>query len=138
MRVRELMTPKMETASPSTTLQEAALKMRNLNIGALPVWENGQLVGMITDRDICCRAVAEGLDPTMTLVQEVMSRDVAFCFSDDHISDAVDLMVRKHVRRLAVVNRSNTPAGILSVDDLAKYSRQLAGEVIDLTRPGHG
>ena len=137
MLVNEIMTPKMETASPSATIKEAACKMRDLNIGALPVWENGQLIGMLTDRDICCRGVAEGLDSATTLVREVMSRDVAFCFGDDKVPDAIGQMERKHIRRLAVVNHDNTPAGVLSVDDVAKYSRGLAGEVIDLARPGH-
>ncbi|OGA48313.1 MAG: hypothetical protein A3G24_22365 [Betaproteobacteria bacterium RIFCSPLOWO2_12_FULL_62_13] len=78
-----------------------------------------------------------GLDPAATLVREVMSRDVAFCFSDDNVPDAIGQMERKHIRRLAVVNHDKTPAGVLSVDDVAKYSRGLAGEVIDLARPGH-
>lgn len=136
MLVNEIMTPKMETASPSTTIKEAARKMRDLNIGALPVWEDGKLIGMVTDRDICCRGVAAGLDAA-TLVREVMSRDVAFCFSDDKVPDAIEQMERKHIRRLAVVNRNKTPAGMLSVDDVAKYSRGLAGAVIDVVRPGH-
>jgi CBS domain-containing protein len=136
MLVKEIMTPKMETASSSLTLKEAARRMRDLKIGALPVWDNGQLVGMVTDRDICCRGVADGLDPTTTPIREVMSRDIAFCFSDDKVPDAVQQMEHKHIRRLAVVNRDKTLAGLLSVDDLAKYSRQLAGEVIDSTRPG--
>lgn len=137
MLVKEIMTPKMETASPSATVKEAARKMRDLNIGALPVWENGKLIGIVTDRDICCRGVAEGLDSATTLVREVMSPDAAFCFTDDNVPDAIGQMERKHIRRLAVVNRNQTPAGVLSVDDVARYSRQLAGEVIDLARPGH-
>jgi CBS domain-containing protein len=111
--------------------------MRDLNIGALPIWEGGQLIGMVTDRDICCRAVADGLDPTTTRVREVMSREVAFCFSDDQLPDAIQQMEHKHIRRLAVINRDKTLAGMLSVDDLARYSRHVAGEVIDLARPGH-
>jgi CBS domain-containing protein len=137
MLVKEIMTPKMETASSGLTLKEAARRMRDLKIGALPVWDDGQLVGMVTDRDICCRGVADGLDPATTPIREVMSRDIAFCFSDDKVPDAVQQMEHKHIRRLAVVNRDKSLAGLLSVDDLAKYSRQLAGEVIDSTRPGH-
>jgi CBS domain-containing protein len=137
MLVKEIMTPKMETVSPSLTLREAAHKMRDLNIGALPIWENGQLIGMVTDRDICCRGVADNLDPATTTVREVMSRDVAFCFSDDSVPDAAQQMERKHVRRLAVINRDKSPAGLLSVDDVARYSRHLAGEVIDWARPSH-
>lgn len=137
MLVKEIMTPRMETASPSLTLKEAARRMRDLKIGALPVWDDGQLVGMVTDRDICCRGVAEGLDPATTPIRAVMTRDIAVCFSDDKVPDAVQQMEHKHIRRLAVINRDKSLAGLLSVDDLAKYSRQLAGEVIDSTRPTH-
>ncbi len=136
MLVKEIMTPKMETASPSLTLKEAARKMRDLKIGALPIWEDGQLIGMVTDRDICCRGVAEGLDPATTPVRAVLSRDIAFCFSDDTVSDAIQQMEHRHMRRLAVINRDKTLAGMLSVDDVAKYSRHLAGEIIDSARPG--
>jgi CBS domain-containing protein len=138
MLVKEIMTPKMETVSPSLTLRDAARKMRDLNIGALPIWEDGRLIGMVTDRDICCRGVADGFDPATAAVREVMSRDVAFCFSDDKVPDAAQQMERKHIRRLAVLNHDNSLAGLLSVDDVARYSRHLAGEVIDWARPaGH-
>jgi CBS domain-containing protein len=119
------------------SLQEAAHTMRDVNIGSLPVWENGQLLGMITDRDICCRAVADGRDITKTTVREIMSRNVACCFSDDDIADAAQVMERKHLRRLAVLNRDRTMAGFLSVDDLAHYSHQLAGYVLDSARAMH-
>lgn len=137
MLVKEIMTPRMETGDPGLTLKEAARKMRDLDIGALPISDNGKLIGMVTDRDICCRAVADGLDPSTTTLRAVMSRDIACCFSDDTIPDAIQQMEHKHIRRLAVLNRDQTLAGMLSVDDLAKYSRQVAGEVIDQARPGH-
>jgi CBS domain-containing protein len=137
MLVKEIMTPKMETAGPNLTLQDAARKMRDLNIGALPISEDGRLIGMVTDRDICCRGVADGLDPATTPLRAVMSRQIACCFSDDTIPDAILQMEHKHIRRLAVVNRDQTFAGMLSVDDLARYSRHVAGEVIDQARPGH-
>jgi len=111
--------------------------MRDLNIGSLPVAENGKLIGIITDRDICCRGVADGFDPARTEVREVMSRDLAFCFSYDTVNDAVRQMEQRHIRRLAVLNSDKSIAGFLSVDDLAHYSRQLAGEVLDSARPAH-
>lgn len=137
MLVKEVMTPGVDSIAPGQSLQEAAHKMRDINIGSLPVWENGQLLGMITDRDICCRAVAEGRDVVRTTVGEIMSRNVACCFSDDDIADAAQLMEGKHLRRLAVLNRDRTMAGFLSVDDLAHYSHQLAGYVLDSARATH-
>jgi CBS domain-containing protein len=135
MLVREIMTPKMESIEPSATLREAARKMRDLNLGSLPVSEDGKLIGMITDRDICCRGVADDFDPLRTGVREIMSRDVLFCFSDDTVTAAVRQMENRHIRRLAVLNHDKSIAGFLSVDDLAHYSRQLAGEVLDSARP---
>ena len=135
MLVKEIMTHRLEYILPTATLREAAGKMRDLNIGSLPVAENGKLIGMITDRDICCRGVGDGYDPVRTEVREIMSRDVAFCFSYDTVNDAVRQMGQLHIRRLAVLNSDKTIAGMLSVDDLAHYSRQLAGEVLDSTRP---
>lgn len=135
MLVREIMTPRMESILPSATLREAALKMRDLNLGSLPVSEDGKLIGMITDRDICCRGVADGFDPVRTTVREIMSREVSFCFSDDSVTAAVRQMESRHIRRLAVLNHDKSVAGFLSVDDLAHYSRQLAGEVLDSVRP---
>lgn len=137
MLVKEIMTPSMDAVGPDLTLKETARKMREVNVGSLPVWEKGELLGMITDRDICCRAVAEGRDPSRTTVREVMSRDVASCFSDDDIADAAQLMERKHIRRLAVLNHDRTMAGFLSVDDLAHHSHKLAGYVLDAARATH-
>jgi CBS domain-containing protein len=136
MLVKEIMTPKMEMISASLTLQEAARRMRDLNIGSLPVAENGKLVGFVTDRDICCRGMADALAPNAS-VREVMSRDIAFCFSDDNVNQAAQQMERRHIRRLAVLNRDKSVAGFLSVDDLAHYSWQLAGEVLDHARAAH-
>ena len=135
MLVREIMRSKLESILPSASLRDAAQKMRDLNFGSLPVAEDGKLLGMITDRDICCRGVADGFDPATTDVREIMSRDISFCFSDDSVTDAVRQMESRHIRRLAVLNHDKTVAGFLSVDDLAHYSRQLAGEVLDTVRP---
>jgi CBS domain-containing protein len=127
----------MDAVGPELSLQEAARRMRDINIGSLPVVEKGQLLGMITDRDICCRAVAEGRHAARTTVREIMSQDVTTCFSDDDVADAAQLMERKHIRRLAVLNHDRSMAGFLSVDDLAHHSHQLAGYVLDAARATH-
>ncbi len=131
MLVRDIMTQKLQSISPKTTLRDAARKMRDLKIGSLPVVENGSLIGMITDRDICCRGVADDFDPARAEVRQVMSHDVAFCFSYDTVNDAVRQMEQRHVQRLAVLNSDKSIAGFLSVDDIARFSRQMAGEVLD-------
>jgi len=135
MLVKKIMTRKLESILPTASLREAAQKMRDLKLGSLPVAEDGILIGMITDRDICCRGVADGFDPVTTAVSEVMSRDIWFCFGDDNVTDAVQQMEQHHIRRLAVLNRDKTMAGFLSVDDLAHYSHQLAGEVLNSVQP---
>lgn len=137
MLVKEIMTHKMESVSPTALLREAARKMRELDVGSLPVVDNGMLVGMITDRDICCRGVADALDPMRTPVREIMSRDLEFCFSDDSVTEAVRLMEFHQIRRLPVLNYDKTIAGFLSVDDITQYSCQLAGEVLDSLRHAH-
>jgi len=135
MLVKKIMTCKVESIPPTASLRQAARKMRELNLGSLPVVEDGMLIGMITDRDICCRGVADSFDPASTAVSEVMSRDIWFCFGDDNVTDAVQQMEQHHIRRLAVLNHDKTMAGFLSVDDLAHYSPELAGEVLDYVRP---
>jgi CBS domain-containing protein len=137
MLVKEIMSRGMEFIPPTFTLREVARKMRDLNIGLLPVVEHGKLVGMVTDRDICCRGVAEDLDLLHTEVREIMSQDIAYCYSYDTINDAVRQMEQRHIRRLAVLNNDESIAGVLSVDDVAHFSRQLAGEVLDTVRPLH-
>lgn len=131
MRIQEIMSTRIVTIGPDTPLWEAARKMRDLNIGSLAVTDKGGLVGMITDRDICCRAVAERLDVEKTPVRDIMSRDVAYCFSDQDISEAAHLMEDRHIRRLAVLDRDKHMVGFLSLDDLAHSSHDLAGEVLD-------
>jgi len=131
MRIRQIMTPKIEAISPSASIQEAAKKLRDLNIGCLTVTENDGLVGILTDRDICCRAVADGMDPKQTQVSQIMSRDVMCCFDDQDVTEAAQLMEDRRVRRLAVLNRRKTLVGFVSVDDLALYSHDLAGEVLE-------
>ncbi len=137
MIVQDIMTSKVESVSPELSVQQTARKMREMNIGSMPVLENGKLIGMITDRDICCRVVGEGREPASTKVREIMSTDVSYCFKDQNASDAAQLMEDMHIRRLAVLNRDKTMAGFLSVDDLARHSHELAGEVLEAMGPAH-
>lgn len=119
MKIQELMTPDVELVRPDDSLQTAAKMMADLETGALPVGENDRLVGMITDRDITVRAVAEGRDPGKTIVREAMSSGIKFCFEDEE-SEAVALkMGQWQVRRLPVLNRDKRLVGIVSLGDLS-------------------
>jgi CBS domain-containing protein len=116
--VSEVMTPKVKIAAPDQTIQQAAGMMADLDAGIIPVADKDRLVGMITDRDIAVRAVAQGLPPD-TQVSQVMSKDVKYCFDDDSIDDVARNMGDIKVRRLPVVNRDKRLVGILSLGDMA-------------------
>src|SRR4051812_23278003 len=100
MQVRDIMTKGAECVRPTHALREAAQKMKNLNIGSLPVCDNDRLVGMITDRDITVRATAEALPPSLGQVQDVMTPEVVFCFEDQDVQEAAQLMKENQIRRL--------------------------------------
>src|SRR6185436_15745644 len=120
-RVREPMTQAVRTATPSQTLAEAASLMRQEDVGALPVvdeQDGGRLVGMVTDRDIVVRAVAEGRDPHTVHVGDVASRDVVTVEADDDLDEAMTLMAKHQVRRLPVVEDGRL-VGVVAQADLA-------------------
>ena len=118
MRVSEAMTHNVRIARPEQSIAEAARVMMQIDAGALPVGEHDKLVGMITDRDIAIRAVALGKGPG-TLVRDVMSIEVKYCFEDEDIEDVARNMAVEQIRRLPVVNRAKRLVGILSLGDLA-------------------
>ena len=137
MLVKDAMSRRPEVIEPAETLAAAARKMRAAGIGALPVCEGGRLVGMITDRDIVVRAVAAGEDPRSGTVRGAMTPQVVSCTEDEELDAAAMLMDEHAVRRMAVLDAAGHLIGVLSVDDLALFSRALAGEVIEHSRdPG--
>jgi CBS domain-containing protein len=117
MKTRDVMTWGVECVSPDTSLQEAARKMRDLDVGPLPVCDNDRLAGVLTDRDITVRATAEGRDPRTTMVRDVMTPDPVYCFEDQEVHEAARLMEEKHIRRLLVLNRQKHLVGIMSLVD---------------------
>ena len=116
--LKDVMSHDVQVISPEATLQEAAVRMREHGFGMLPVGENDRMIGAVTDRDIAMRAVAEGKGVD-TLVREVMSQDVIWCYEDDTLETGADMMSRCQVRRLPVVNREKRLVGIVSLADFA-------------------
>lgn len=133
MQVKEIMTCSVETVDSEASLIEAARKMRSLEVGALPVWEDGKLIGMITDRDIAIRAVAEEKSPAGTSVKQIMTSNVCCCLEDDDIYEAARMMEERSIHRLLVVNSNNDPVGFVSLSDLAvkSHDEHLTYEVLE-------
>ena len=130
MKIAELMTPDVEVIRPDDTLQTAAKMMADLDAGILPVGENDRLVGMITDRDITVRAVAEGRDPEKTTVRDAMSDQVRYCFDDEDPQQVAQKMGALQVRRLPVLNRDKRLVGIVSLGDLVIGAEDPAKEAL--------
>jgi CBS domain-containing protein len=126
MQVSEIMTREVDLVGPNTTMRDAARKMRADNVGALPVGENDRLVGMVTDRDIAMRGVADERAGGNTTVREIMSEGVAYCYDDDDIEDAAQTMARHQVRRLPVVNREKRLVGVIAMADLSRAGADAA------------
>lgn len=133
MQVRDVMTESIECIGPKASIETAAQHMRNLDIGAMPVCEDDRLLGVITDRDIAVRSAAEGHSPTTDRVGDVMTPGVFYCFEDQDVSDAAELMRAKQVRRLVVLDGNKRLAGIVSLGDLALGTgdEQLAGHALE-------
>jgi len=129
-KVRDIMSSEVQTASPDTTLEEVATMMKTEDVGAIPVVEDEELVGIITDRDIVVRCVAEGKDPSETSVEDVLSEDLETASPDMDVQEAVRLMSRRQIRRLPVVEE-NRLVGILALGDVAvKQDEGEAGEAL--------
>lgn len=138
MQVKDVMTTNVELASPTQTIRQAALLMGKIDCGALPVADKDSLVGMITDRDIAIRAVAAGKGPK-TLVKEIMSAEVLYCYEDQTLEEVADNLGDVKVRRLPVMNRDKRLVGILSLGDMASKGNGTdpAGDALKaISQPG--
>lgn len=124
MNVKDIMTAHFEMIDSTSSLNDAAEKMQSLNVGALPVREGTKLIGIVTDRDIVVRGLAERLDPSSTQVRDVITSQLVRCSEEDSVGRAAGLMEDKKVRRLIVCNKEGTPTGILSLGDIAAKTRQ--------------
>jgi CBS domain-containing protein len=129
MKLKDIMSTEVEIVRPDASIQEAAEKMRSLDVGALPVCDGRRLVGMITDRDITIRATAEGRDPKTTVVRDCLSSEPVYGFEDQDLEDAQTLMEQKQIRRLPVMSRDKELVGIVALGDLAsKVSAAMVGQ----------
>jgi CBS domain-containing protein len=133
MQVKEVMSRNVRCVGPDASLREAACAMKDWDVGPLPVCDNDRLAGLLTDRDIAVRAVAEGKDPQSTRVRDVMTPGVVYCFEDDDVQEAARLMEEKQIRRLLVLNPDKRLTGIVSLGDLAVQTgdRDLAGKALE-------
>jgi CBS domain-containing protein len=133
MKISEIMTTEFEMIDANKSLYEAAQKMKSRNVGFLPVREGKKLIGLITDRDIVIRGLAEKKDPRSAHVKDILTSDIFQCFEDDNVEDAARVMEDNQVRRLVVVNRDHDPVGIVSLGDIAVKTGQgqLSGEILE-------
>ena len=143
-KLRDIMTRNVEIIAPKATVQEAAKKMQDLNVGALPVCDGDKLTGMITDRDLVMRVLAEGRNPKTVTVSEAISKDVVFCFEDDGVDKASQLMAQHQIRRLPVMSSTKRLVGIVTLGDVAVHGKnsEASGDVLQQVsipaRPNRG
>lgn len=123
MLVRDIMNKKVDVIHYDKTVKDAAKMMAVSNCGALPVERADKMVGMVTDRDIAVRVVAEGKDPSKTKVQDCMTKGIDYCFEEDHVEDVAEKMASAKHRRIPVVNKNKRLVGIVSLSDLAATAR---------------
>jgi CBS domain-containing protein len=132
MKVKQIMSRNVASVTPSTPISRAAEKMRELDIGFLPVLEHERVEGALTDRDITIRSVATGRDTRLEPVSEIMTPAVVYCYEDEEIEDVGRQMQEKEVRRILILDRQEKLVGVVSLGDIAKTTgkTELAGETL--------
>ena len=120
MKVKDVMHSGVTWVNPATPVAQIAKTMREQDIGAIPVGENDRLVGMVTDRDIVCRGLANGRDAQKLTARDVMSKGISYCRDDDDLDDAIESMSQKHIRRLTVIDDDKRMVGMLSLGDISR------------------
>jgi predicted transcriptional regulator len=130
MKVKDAMHAGVTWVDPETRVGELARMMRDQDIGSIPIGENDRLVGMVTDRDIVCKGLADGKDMASLTARDVMSGPIIYCRAEEEIDDAVRIMEEHEIRRLPVINEDKRMVGMLSMGDIADCaSRDLTAEV---------
>jgi len=139
MQVREAMHVGVTWVGPETSISELARKMQDEDIGAIPIGENDRLIGMVTDRDIALRGLADGRDVQALTARDVMTSPIIYCRTDEEIGDAVRIMEDKAVRRLPVINEQKRMVGMLALGDIADCApRDMSAEVMQAVSAHHG
>jgi len=131
MKLKEIMTQNVEVIHPDDSLQTAAQKMRDRDIGFLPVCDGDRLIGTVTDRDMIVRVIAEGRDPTTIIGRNLATTPVIYCFEDQSVDEAARIMQENQIRRLVILNRDKRLVGVVSLGDLARNRpADRSGEVL--------
>jgi len=138
MKVRNAMHKGAEWVGPDTPVAQIAKKMRDLDVGSIPVGENDRLIGMVTDRDIACRGFANGKDVSKLTARDVMTKGIVYCRDTEELDDALRIMETKKVRRLPVINEQKRMVGMLSFGDVSHaVSHELSGELMAAVSEHH-
>ena len=138
LRCSEIMTKNVTSCSPDSVIRDVADLMEDDNIGSIPVVENGRLIGIVTDRDIVCRVIADGLDTRTTKAREVMSEDIVTCTPDDSVHEAIRKMGEHQIRRIPVCDLNGRLRGIISLGDIAleaERDQDLANALEQISQP---
>ena len=139
MKVKQAMHKGVQWVHPGTSVNQLARLMREHDIGAIPIGENDRLIGMVTDRDIVCRCIAEGLDPKTATARDVMTAGILYCLDKQELDDAARVMEMKRVRRLPVINGKKRMVGMLSLGDVYNAApRTVSEETMQAVSAHHG
>jgi CBS domain-containing protein len=138
MKVKNAMHKGAEWVAPDTPVAQVAKKMRELDVGSIPVGENDRLIGMVTDRDITCRGVANGKDLSKLTARDVMTKGIVYCRDGEELDDALRIMESKKIRRLPVIDEKKRMVGMLSLGDVSHAaSHELSGELMAAVSAHH-
>ena len=138
MEIAKIMHAPAEWVEADTPVAEVARRMKDEDIGAVPVGRDDRLIGMVTDRDLALRVLGEGRDPTTTTAEQVMTAGVVWCLTTQTVEDAAHMMEQKKIRRLPVIDENKRLVGMLSLGDIADaMPRQLLGEVVTAVADHH-
>lgn len=131
VKVEEAMQEGVSWCGPETTIAELARIMRDDDVGVIAISQNDKLIGMVTDRDLACRALADGEDASLLMARDVMTKGVVFCRSDQDVEEAIHIMEAQRVRRLPVVNEKGEMVGLLALENIcAKLPPRLSHDAI--------
>lgn len=130
------MTRVVEVVPPDLCARDLAVRMKELNLGSFPVVDDGYLVGVVTDRDLALRVMAEGRDAAVTLVRDIMTREPAWCAPGENLEGVLARMASRRVRRLPVLDANRRLVGVVTLGKIAETDCEASGEVLrDVVRP---